>query len=220
MTKLKKVVCMGDSITEGYGIAEEQKTYPSRLQQILGKEYLVINKGHSGCCVTNTQKDGITIGLPYVQQEEYEEALQERGDIYVILLGTNDAQDGLDDVEDIQNPYDNIIQYKNEFEQHFQRILDDVYESNSAAKIYVGIPAPVMECIWRKHQEKYLEELLPYYRNIRKKNPEIDLIDIHTIFMALPEEKCKDLYQEDNLHPNEEGAELIALAVGAAILED
>ncbi len=216
----KKVVCMGDSITEGFGIENPDKVYPSRLQQILGNEYLVVNKGHCGCCVTNEVLDGNTIGYPYVSVPEYRQALEEKGDIYMILLGTNDAQDGMDDVEDIQDPLHNIIKYKDNFEASFQKIIDDVYESNPDAKIFVGTPAPVMQCIWRKHQEKYLEELLPYYRTLSKNNPAITLVNVHSVFMAIAPTERKELYQDDKLHPNEAGAELIALAVGAAILED
>ena len=102
-----KIVCMGDSITEGFGV-EERESYPYRLGVMLGEDYEVVNKGV--CCSTamNLKLDGQVMGFPYVRQERYREALAEKGDIYVILLGTNDAQDGMDDVEDVVNPLSNM----------------------------------------------------------------------------------------------------------------
>ncbi len=109
-----KIVCMGDSITEGFGV-EERESYPYRLGVMLGEDYEVVNKGV--CCSTamNLKLDGQVMGFPYVRQERYREALAEKGDIYVILLGTNDAQDGMDDVEDVVNPLSNMISRKGEF---------------------------------------------------------------------------------------------------------
>lgn len=44
-----KVVCYGDSITQGMGYeSEKNKTYPGRLQSMLGNEYTVINSGDPG----------------------------------------------------------------------------------------------------------------------------------------------------------------------------
>ena len=84
-----KIVCIGDSITEGYGLGDDPSVYyPSLLQEFLGEEFHVFNEGVSGSCVTMMEEDGHTYGLPYVIQPEYDEALSIAGDIYVILLGT------------------------------------------------------------------------------------------------------------------------------------
>ena len=93
-----KVVCMGDSITEGFGV-EISESYPSVLQNLLGEEYRVVNKGV--CCTTtlNVENEKGVMGMPYMREARYKEALQEKGDIYVVLLGTNDAQDGMDDTQ-------------------------------------------------------------------------------------------------------------------------
>ena len=41
-----KVACVGNSITEGYGIWDK-KRYPEHLQDMLGSDYQVENFGHS-----------------------------------------------------------------------------------------------------------------------------------------------------------------------------
>lgn len=213
-----KVVCMGDSITEGYGIEDTSRNYPAMLRALLGEQYQVYNEGHSGCCVLNIELDGQVVGAPYVRVEEYERALADKGDIYVIMLGSNDAQDGMDDVEDIQDPYNNNILYEAEFEDHFEVILKAVREHAPHAKLFLCKPAPVLECIWRTHQEKYLLKLLPHYDRIISRHPEITLIDVHEAFMALSDEELHDCYQEDRLHPNEKGAALIARTVADKVL--
>lgn len=211
-----KVVCMGDSITEGFGLTEEE-SYPYRLGQLLGDEFIVVNKGVCCCTAMNLMLDGEVMGFPYVRQDRYREALAEKGDIYVILLGTNDAQDGLDDVKDFTNPLLNMISRKKEFTACYQAILDSVWKAAPEAVVYIGIPAPVMQCIWRRHQEKYLKELIPFLEELLAVNPETRKIDIHETFMRLSEEERQALYQEDGLHPNEKGAALIARTVYEAI---
>ena len=42
------VACVGDSITEGFGVSDKSlESYPSKLQQIMGPEVTVINFGGS-----------------------------------------------------------------------------------------------------------------------------------------------------------------------------
>lgn len=213
-----KVVCMGDSITEGFGIEDPSRNYPAMLQTYLGDRYRVYNEGHSGCCVLNIELDGRPVGAPYVRVEEYERALADQGDIYVILLGCNDAQDGMDDTEDIQDPYNNNILYEADFEKHFEVILQAVKTHAPHAELFLCKPAPILECIWRTHQEKYLLKLLPHYDQIIARHPEITLIDVHQAFLALSDEKLHGCYQDDGLHPNEKGAALIARTVADRLL--
>ena len=207
-----KVVCMGDSITEGFRLLPEE-CYPYRLGELLGDAYEVVNKGVCCCTTMDILLNGEQMGMPYTRQDRYREALQEQGDIYVILLGTNDAQDGMDDVEDIQYPLMNMISRKAEYTKNYQAILDSIKENAPHAVIYMGIPTPIMKCIWRKHQEKYLMELMPYYEELLIKNPEVKKIDIHSAYLALSQEELHGLYQEDGLHPNEKGAQMIAKIV-------
>lgn len=211
-----KIVCMGDSITEGFGVGE-QESYPYRLGVLLGEDYEVVNKGVCCCTAMNLELDGEVMGFPYVRQERYREALAEKGDIYVILLGTNDAQDGKDDVEDYINPLCNMISRKAEFVSCYQNIIDSVRKAAPCAAIYIGIPAPIQNCIWRKHQERYLQELMPFFAEILAANPDIRKIDVHAAFEKLDKEKVSALYQEDGLHPNAAGLELIADTVYRAL---
>nr|MCR5154170.1 hypothetical protein [Lachnospiraceae bacterium] len=210
MEKKTTVVCMGDSITEGFGIKSPYRdSYPAKLGTFLGDGYFVSNKGVTSTCVTNKEQNGRTFGLPYARQPKYKEALFARGDIYIIMLGTNDAQDGKHDTLEMKDRYNDLINLESEFEGYYQQIIDDVKKAAPNASIFVVTPIPVNNCIWRKHQESYLLKIIPHIKNIARKNS-LELIDLHEEVKKLPREVFLGMYQEDGLHPNETGAELIA----------
>lgn len=213
-----RVVCIGDSITEGFGLGDDPSVYyPSLLQEFLGEEYVVFNEGVTCSCVTMMEDDtGRTFGLPYVLQPEYDEALSVQGDIYVIMLGTNDAQDGMHDTEDEQDPYNNLISFEPMFETFYQYIIDGVKSANPNALIYLVTPIPIRNCIWRKHQEKYLQLLLPHIKALAEANG-TQFVDLHEELLRLPADELDALYQEDGLHPNSSGAFLIASTLAYVI---
>lgn len=211
-----KIVCMGDSITEGFNISP-MEAYPGQLQELLGEEYIVVNKGVCSSCTLNVELGGEVMGYPYVRQERYREALMEKGDIYIIMLGTNDAQDGMDDVEDIRYPLHNMISRKEDFVPCYQGIIDSVRKAAPEAVIYLNIPIPIADCIWRKHQERYLQELMPCYEELLRHNSDIRKIDVHEVFEKLSVQERRELYLEDGLHPNPRGAKLIARTVYEAL---
>lgn len=80
-----KIVILGDSLTEGYGIAKE-RAFPALVQKELrsrGKNVTVVNAGVSGA----TSASG-PARLPWY--------LKGKPDILVVALGANDALRGLD----------------------------------------------------------------------------------------------------------------------------
>ena len=82
-----KVACIGDSITYGKGITDqESNSYPKRLGNMLGSNYEVKNFG-----LCNATVETGTI-VPYTESKEYKDAKKYNADIYVVMLGTNDAK--------------------------------------------------------------------------------------------------------------------------------
>jgi len=82
-----KVACIGDSLTYGTGIKDKvSHSYPSRLQQKLGEGYEVRNFGLPSA---SAEHDSV---LPYNESDEYKAALEYNADVYVLMLGTNDAK--------------------------------------------------------------------------------------------------------------------------------
>ena len=214
---MKKVVCFGDSITEGFGLQEDE-AYPFVLAELLGEEYQVINEGVTAHCVTNEcLEDGRTICLPYAKTERYADGIAQAGDIYVILLGTNDAQDGLWDNGEGVDPTGNVIAYVDRFNYHYQCILDDIKKANPKAEIFIGYPVPVLNCIWPKHQQKYLDIILMHLRRIAADNPGVKTIDLFGEFSRQGRAWLEENYQADGLHPAKNGARRIAEIVCGAI---
>ena len=79
-----RITCVGDSITDGIGASNDDNTYPSQLQKLLGDSFLVLNKGVSGTTVTRSDD------RTYATTPRYRESLKTNQDIVIILLGTND----------------------------------------------------------------------------------------------------------------------------------
>lgn len=82
-----RVACVGDSLTEGYCASNMiTKSYPARLQELLGDGYTVMNFGKTGA----TLLDGTN--RPYKAQTQYQNSLTSNPDIVIIMLGTNDSK--------------------------------------------------------------------------------------------------------------------------------
>lgn len=84
----KHIVCIGDSITFGAGVVPFQKwrSYPAYLQELLGKEYQVMNFGLSGRTLLRAGD------MPYTKELHYAKAFQIEDVHYLIMLGTNDSK--------------------------------------------------------------------------------------------------------------------------------
>ena len=86
-----KVVCVGNSITEGFGLSYGQKAWPAQLGDLLGSGYNVINRGRSGLTMLKSSKWGDGSSRSYWDTDTYQYAKNDRPDILIIALGTNDA---------------------------------------------------------------------------------------------------------------------------------
>jgi acyl-CoA thioesterase I len=82
------VTCVGDSITAGNGTSSPSAAYPAVLQTLLGSAFAVENDGHSGATMLNGGD------LPYSSVAEYgtSTAWSANGGDVVIQLGTNDSK--------------------------------------------------------------------------------------------------------------------------------
>ena len=98
LASAERIVCLGDSLTAGYGLDPEQ-AYPRILESLLrerGLDAEVVNAGVSG----DTSAGGLR-RLSWIMQQEM--------DILVIALGANDALRG-QPVEATENNLRKIIQ--------------------------------------------------------------------------------------------------------------
>lgn len=83
--EMKKLVIIGDSLTEGYGVSQEQ-AYPALLQKKIdktGKKWRVINSGIAGSTSASAS-------------QRLKWALKQKPNMVIIALGTNDGLRGQD----------------------------------------------------------------------------------------------------------------------------
>lgn len=119
-----KIACVGDSITEGFGLAWQSSTsYPVVLDSILGPGYSVLNFGRSA---TTLRKKG---DFPYWSCKEFHNVFALQPDIIVIQLGTNDTKS--------QN------WNADSFAIDYQALIDTFRTIPSSPRIFVCLPVPV-----------------------------------------------------------------------------
>lgn len=194
-----KVACIGNSITDGYGLKRtESESYPAQLQKILGSNYLVKNYGVSGRTMLNNGN------RPYMKEMMWREAKDFCPDVVVIKLGTNDSKSI------------NWDTHSKEFSADMQQMIDILNTLPSKPKIFLCTP------IAGNHQsngnpdnvcrDKVIrEEVIPQILKVAKKN-KLQVIDLYPVVNV----DDKDM-QKDMLHPTAAGAKKIAQAVAEAI---
>ena len=194
----KKVACIGNSVTYGYGHKTPGETsYPSQLQQLLGEGYEVRNFGHSGATLLSKGH------RPYINLPEYKAALEFAPDIAVIHLGLNDTDPR------------NWPNYRDEFYGDYINIIKALREANPAVDVYVCRMTPIFH--WHR---RFKSGTRDWYWQIQELIPAIaewdnlEIIDLSRYLYNRPD------LMPDALHPNAEGAGIIAKQVYSAITDD
>ena len=190
-----KVACIGNSVTYGYGLQNrEQECYPARLQNLLGNSYMVMNFGHSGATLLKKGHN------PYYKTKEFAAAISFAPDIAIIHLGLNDT-----DPRDWPN-------YHDDFEADYAWLISAFKKANPSVKIYLCRLTPIFS-----GHPRFKSGTRDWYWQIQNLIPVIakanqtGLIDLHTPLYNRP-----DLFA-DNLHPDKEGAAILATTVYHAI---
>lgn len=185
-----KIACVGDSITSGYLLEDiEKDAYPSVLQKLMGDSCEVKNFGFAQR--TLLQKGD----YPYMKEQMYKEALAYNPDIVVIMLGTNDT-----------SPKN--MKYKDEFVQDMTQMVKSFQQLPSSPKVYLCLPTHPYKPF--AERDSILTNIMfPYIKEVSL-NYNTGLIDLHSVTSD------STLYI-DGIHPNKEGAKIIANEVYNAI---
>jgi alpha-L-fucosidase 2 len=187
----KKVVCVGDSITEGWGLENQSNTaYPAILDQILGPGYSVLNCGRSAATL---QKSG---DLPYWECKEFYDVFAYEPDIIVINLGTNDTKSH-------NWNYDGFL-------QDYQAIIDTFNTIPGKPKIFLCLPVPVFKTMWGINDSTITSFIIPVLKETASKN-NLPLIDLYHPML------CQRNNFPDYIHPNELAAKKMAEIVAGKI---
>jgi len=186
-----KVACIGNSVTYGYGLKNpEAESYPARLQELLGEKYTVRNFGLSGATLLRKGH------RPYNKTKEFAAAIDYKPDIAVLHLGLNDTDPR------------NWPEYRDEFERDYAWLMDTLKKQNPKVQLYVCRLTPIFN-----GHPRFKSGTREWYWQIQERLPEIakangaGLIDLTSALYNRP-----DLFA-DNLHPDKEGAAIIASTV-------
>jgi acyl-CoA thioesterase I len=187
-----KLACVGDSITYGATIKDRAKdSYPAQLGRLLGSGWQVRNFGSSG---TTVLKKG---DRPYDQQKQYTQALAYKPDVVVIMLGTNDSKP--------QN-----WPHKDDFVADYKALIAAFRDANPDVKVYVCLPVPAFPGNYGIREEIIGPEIVPLVRQVAEETHS-NLIDLHAALTG-----HGDVFP-DTIHPNPDGAGLMAKAIDEAL---
>lgn len=183
-----KIACVGDSIPAGVGTKDiSHDAYPAQLARLLGDKYDVHNFGVSGATLLNKGDK------PYQKEPAFHQALDLKPDVVVIMLGTNDTKP--------QN-----WKFKDEFSADYKDLAGQFASLRGKPKIYVCYPVDVPGAGNFGINDAGLKEEMPMIGSLAK-GMGLTIIDLHTPFVGKPK------LLPDRVHPNTEGATLMAKTV-------
>lgn len=183
--KTVKIACIGNSITYGSGIKNQfQNSYPGLLSQLLGEGYDVRNFGMSGRVLLNKGD------RPYRHEQKFRDLLAFQPDIVTIKLGTNDSK-----------PWN--WRYGKDFKKDLTEMLDILQDLPSKPAVYLCLPVPAVNRNFGINDSVITNGIIPVIRSVAKKR-HLPVVDLYTLLKLHPD------YYTDGIHPNEQGAALIA----------
>ena len=195
-----RVACVGNSVTFGYGLQHRDRdAYPVRLQQMLDSTFGV-NRFEVG----NFGRSGATLlyngHRPYIKTEEFQQALAFKADWVVIHLGLNDT-----------DPRD-WPDWKEEFIPNYRALIDSFRLVNPEARILICKMTPIFD-----RHSRFQSGTRDWHAQIQQaigqvaQGAGVQLVDLYTPLHCRP-----DLFP-DALHPNPEGAMILARTIYGAL---
>ena len=193
-----KVSCVGNSITYGMRLDDrERESYPVRLQEMLGDRYEVGNFGKSGATLLRHGH------RPYFEQEEFRQAMDFAGDIVVIHLGVNDTDPR------------NWPHFQDEFVGDYLALIDSLRSVNPKARFLIARMTPI-----GSNHTRFISGTKTWHGQIQEAIETVaeasgaELIDFYEPLYRYP------WMFPDAVHPNAEGAGILAKTVYQGITGD
>ena len=190
-----KVACVGNSITYGFKLENREcDAYPAQLQRMLGEGYEVGNFGHSGATLLRRGH------RPYVREQAFRDAVRFAADIVVIHLGINDTDPR------------NWPNYGDEFVRDYLALIDSLRQGNPQARVIVARMTPIAD-----RHPRFQSGTKEWHGQIQRAIETVaarsgaELIDFHAPLYPYP------WMLHDAVHPDAEGAALLARMVCSAI---
>ena len=208
--RVLRVACIGDSITYGLGLANREKdSYPAQLQKMLDEmfpgKYEVRNFGNSGRGIyLDSMRGSEKRGFRYMP--EHKAALAWKPDIVISNLGINDNGEYIKEYTGGRK--------RGQFIDDYLALLEDYRRANQKVKPF----------IWTKLSP--LAEGQRFYRSPEPFLMQADLEEVAKRMSAVGidmqeplREKMDEIFARDKIHPNAEGARIIAEKTFAEIIK-
>ena len=189
------VACVGNSITEGYGIDWGVKKYPDHLQDLMQPGDSVANFGTSGKMFYKES------GESYWVQGKIKEALAFPSDIVVIELGTNDSKL-------FYFTYYNVT--VDMLKPSYKDLLDTFAHLPTNPEIYATLQPYSNNVEWGIMDTSIVKYINPLIKETAMEKG-VNIIDLHTLF------KTPSWFLADSVHPNANGAQELAKIVNKYI---
>lgn len=192
-----RVACIGNSVTYGTGVAgRDTNAYPAVLQSMLGNRFTVGNFGRSGATLL---KKGFRA---YCQTEEFKAVLSFRPEIAVIHLGLNDTDPRA------------WPDHRDEFIADYLWLIDTL-RSLGTEKFFIAKLSPIFN-----GHKRFKAGTRDWYWQIQDRIEEVAGLSGSTLIDFYAPLKNRPDLLPDNLHPDAEGARMLANAVYQAITGD
>ena len=187
---MKRIACVGDSITWGFTIVNRKKySYPALLQQRLGVEYEVRNFGQNDAAAR------FDADTPYVKKRVYQESLAWNPDVVLLMLGSNDTK---------KRNWDPEI-----FRRDYKRIVQSYLKLQSEPRVILIAPIQIFQPMHIPLLGLYTETMengvRPAIREIAAEMG-LELVDLVNLF-------TDSKYMMDGVHPQREGARMLEEAI-------
>ena len=189
---MKKLACVGDSITWGFTIVNRGKySYPAVLQQLLGEGFEVRNFGHNDAAAR------FDADTPYVSKKAYRDSLAWEPDIVLLMLGTNDTKPWN------WNP--------GIFREDYLRLVQSYLSLPSSPRVVLVAPIRIFKLIpvTILNPDVLEEGVRPAIRDIAAQL-HLQLVDLSDLFDSA--RLCRD-----GVHPQRDGARLLAETLFKAV---
>lgn len=165
--------------------------YPADLWMLLGANYTVGSFGVGGSTVSlNSVK-------PYMNENAFREAKEFQPNMVIIMLGTNDA-----------NPL--IRQNNSSFVADYVKLVAEFQALSSKPKIWIVKPPPVFSNGTGPNAEYFMGNVIPSIEQVANET-DLPIINVNSALA-----NNSDFFP-DGVHPDSEGAILIANEISKAI---
>lgn len=187
---MKRIACVGDSITWGFTIVNRRKySYPALLQQRLGDEYEVRNFGYNDAAAR------FDADTPYVKKNVYQDSLEWNPDVVLLMLGSNDTK---------RRNWDPEI-----FRRDYTRIVKSYLKLPSKPRVILIAPIQIFQPmhipVLGLYSETMENGVRPAIREIASETG-LELVDLANLF-------TDSKYMMDGVHPQREGAKMLEEAI-------